>query len=129
MKIIKIVTISLAFICSNQSFGQTYEVIYEIASSEVQSKMNENKIQGAEILNDINAHFQIGLAGILANEKSSFTQLLDAESRITEYTLSEDNTSISINSSADFSIENFTQILSTTSGVITGSSAVYSVNQ
>lgn len=129
MKITKILAISLVLMCSTQSFGQTYETIYELASTEVQTKMNENKIQGVAILNDIKTSFQIGIAGILASEKSSFMQLLDAESKITEYTLSEDNTSISINSSADFSIENFTQILSTTSGVITGSSAVYSVNQ
>jgi len=128
MKSINILIISLAFFCSAHSFAQSYEVIYGAAPVEVQTKMNENKMLGINILNDIQTNFQIGITGILVSEKSSFMQLLSAETRIESYTLSEDNTSISIISSADFSIENFNEILSTTSGVMTGSSAFYSVN-
>jgi len=129
MKIFKILTLTILASCASNGYSQVYEAVYDVASSQVQTKMNENKMQGIDILSGVESNFVIGLTGILGNEKSAFIALLDSDEKIINYTLSEDNSSISIHSTANFTIENFLQKLSTTSGVITGSNVVFVINE
>lgn len=62
MKIIKIVTISLLFICSNQSFAQTYESIYADGNSELRAKIDFNKSNNLPVLSGINTHYIIEIS-------------------------------------------------------------------
>lgn len=125
-KIVLLITFGLA-LCSFQSFGQVYEKIYELSGSTVQNKMNQNKIDGIDILSGVKAHHVIGLAGISVSQKGALETLLTNDARITSFVLSDDVTSIIIESQAVFTKEEFAALIQTINGVITGYAAEYSI--
>ncbi|MDF3027150.1 MAG: hypothetical protein K0S23_1457 [Fluviicola sp.] len=125
-KIVLLITFSLA-LCSFQSFGQVYEKIYELSGSAVQNKMNQNKIDGVDILSGVKAHHVIGLSGISVSQKGALETLLTNDARITSFVLSDDVTSIIIESQAVFTKEEFAALIQTMNGVITGYAAEYSI--
>lgn len=128
MKPLKVVLIFLMLQTASSCFSQSYEAIYEVASSDIQNKMNTNKMNGVAILSDINATFQIGLTGLLASERDTFLTLLLSDSRIQTVDLSTDNTSLSIVANASFFLTDFNLLLASTSGILTGNVINYSLN-
>lgn len=112
---------------STESFGQVYEKIYQLSGTEVQNKMNQNKIAGIEILSGVKAHHVIGLSGISVSQKGALETLLNNDDRITSFVLSDDVTSISIESKAVFTKEEFLTLLQQLNGTITGYTAEYSI--
>lgn len=110
-----------------ESFGQVYEKIYELSGTEVQNKMNENKIAGIDILSGVKAHHVIGLAGIGISQRAALEALLNNDQRITSFVLSEDATSLVLESQAVFTKEEFATLIQTMNGVITGYAAEYSI--
>lgn len=112
---------------STESFGQVYEKIYQLSGTEVQNKMNQNKITGIEILSGVKAHHVIGLSGISVSQKGALETLLNNDDRITSFVLSDDVTSISIESKAVFTKEEFLILLQQLNGTITGYTAEYSI--
>lgn len=110
-----------------KSFGQVYEKIYDLAGSEVQNHMNQNKIAGVEILSGVKTHHVIGLAGIGLSQKSALETILTNDSRVISFVLSEDATSLVLDSKAVLTREEFHILLQQLNGTITGYTAEYSI--
>lgn len=127
MHFVKTISFVVLFQVSFSSFGQTYEAIYEVATSDIQNQMNSNKMNGIDILTGINSSFQIGLSGLLATERDAFLELLSTDPKIQSVDLSIDNSSITILANASFTMNDFNTKLATTSGIVTGSSVNYSL--
>ncbi len=109
------------------SFGQVYEKIYDLSSSEVQNHMNQNKVSGVDILTGVRAHHVIGLAGIGVSQKTALETLLTNDSRVFSFVLSEDGTSLVLESQAVFTKEEFQTLLQSLNGTVTGYAAEYSI--
>jgi hypothetical protein len=116
-------TIFLTF----KSFGQVYEKIYDLAGSEVQNHMNQNKIAGVEILSGVKTHHVIGLTGIGLSQKSALETILTNDSRVISFVLSDDVTSLVLDSKAVLTREEIQLLIQTLNGVITGYTAEYSI--
>lgn len=82
---------------------------------------------GIDILTGIKTHHVIGLSGIGASQRTALETSLTNDSRITSFVLSEDGTSIIIESQAVFTKEEFQTILQPLNGTITGYAAEYSI--
>jgi ABC-type thiamin/hydroxymethylpyrimidine transport system permease subunit len=111
-------TIFLGF----KSYGQVYEKIYSLSGSEVQ-----NQIAGIDILTGVKAHHVIGLSGIGISQKTALETALTNDSRVISFVLSEDGTSVIIESQAVFTKEEFQALLQPLNGVIAGYAVEYSI--
>ncbi len=125
-KYLLLVVFSTVFL-TFKSFGQVYEKIYDLSSSEVQNHMNQNKISGIDILTGVKAHHVIGLAGIGVSQKSALETVLTNDSRVISFVLSEDGTSLVLESQAALTKEEFQTLLQSLNGIITGYVAEYSI--
>lgn len=105
-------------------FSQSYEVIYANCSDEVKSKIDQNKIDGINILTGIQSVHTIGFSGLGLSQTINIEHQLSAREDIISYNLNDDNTSISIVSLPSFTKDSFKEILDSFQAVITG----YSVN-
>lgn len=54
---------------SFKGYSQSYEVIYMNSNNEIQSKIDQNKVAGIEILTGIWSHQTIGLSGLNSSQK------------------------------------------------------------
>jgi hypothetical protein len=89
--------------------------------------MNQNKIAGVDILTGVRAHHVVGLSGIGTSQKSALETLLTNDSRVISFVLSEDGSSVIIESQAVFTKEEFQTMLQSLNGSITGYAAEYSI--
>lgn len=105
-------------------FSQSYEVIYTNCSDEVKSKIDQNKIDGINILSGIHSVQTIGISGLGLSQTINIEQQLSDREDIISFNLNEDNTSISIVSLPSFTKDSFKEILDMFQAVVTG----YSVN-
>lgn len=112
---------------SFESFGQVYEKIYSLASTDVQNQMDQNKVAGVDILSGVKTHHVIGLAGIGVSQKQALEALLTNDTRIISFVLSDDVTSLILDSKAVFTKEEFETLIQTINGVVTGYTAEYSI--
>ncbi|WP_343605845.1 hypothetical protein [Fluviicola sp.] len=112
---------------SFESFGQVYEKIYELSGTEVQTKMNENKIAGIDILSGVKAHHVIGITGVGLSQRATLETILNNDPRITSFILSEDGTSLVLESQAVLTKEEFATLIQTINGVITGYAVEYAI--
>jgi len=125
-KYLLLIALSTVFL-TFKSFGQVYEKIYSLAGSEVQNHMDQNKISGVEILSGVKTHHVIGLTGIGLSQKSALETLLTNDSRVISFVLSDDATSLVLDSKAILTREEFQLLIQTLNGVITGYTAEYSI--
>lgn len=125
-KYLLLITFSTVFL-TFESFGQVYEKIYSQAGSEVQNHMNQNKISGIDILSGVRTHHVIGLSGISISQKSALETLLTNDSRIISFVLSDDVTSLVMESQAVLTKEEFQTLLQSLNGIVTGYAAEYSL--
>lgn len=114
---------ALSFTALN-GFSQSYEVIYTTCSDEVKSKIDQNKVDGINILSGIQSVQTIGISGLGLSQTKNIGQQLSAREDIISFNLNNDNTSISIVSLPSFTKDSFKEILDSFQAVITG----YSVN-
>jgi hypothetical protein len=110
-----------------ESFGQVYEKIYAESNQAVQSKIDENKMNGIEILTDVISTHQIGMSGLAVSQKTALETILNSNDAILDFTISPDATSVSIVSKAIFTKENFELVLQSFNSIITGYSVFYTV--
>ena len=89
--------------------------------------MNQNKRDGIEILSGVKAHHVIGFAGINVSQRGALEALLTNDARITSFVLSDDVTSIVLESHAAFTKEEFAALIQTLNGMITGYAAEYGI--
>lgn len=125
-KLILLIGFSLT-ISTFECLGQSYEKVYELSSAEVQTKMNENKISGIDILSGIKTTHIIGISGIGLSRKDDFKKHLDKETHFLSYILSEDATSLILETQATYTKEDINQLVSLLNGQITGYTAEYSL--
>lgn len=111
------------------SYSQTYESIYAVSTPEIQQKMNENKVAGVAILTNIHTQHTIGISGISAAQKPELENLLQAHPEILSFTVSEDATSVVIDSQATFTRETFVQLIQPLNGNVVGYAATYTTNE
>lgn len=123
-----IVALILSF-SSFQAFSQSYEEIYAVASQEVQSRIDQNKIQGINILTGILSQHTIGFTGVGFSQKENLEEKLNENENIYSFQISDDNTSITIQSSPLFTKESFEELLNNFQAAITGYSVNYTVNE
>ncbi|AEA42517.1 hypothetical protein [Fluviicola taffensis] len=121
--LIAFTTLFLSF----ESFGQVYERIYDLSNTDVQNKMDQNKIDGVVILSGVKAHHVIGLAGINVSQKNSLETLLTNDPRINSFVLNDGVTALSIESQAVFTKEEFELLIQSLNGIITGYAVEYSI--
>ena len=129
MKKYQILFVLILGMSSFNLYGQVYEKVYELASSDVQERMNQNKIEGIDILTSIHASQIVGLTGLNLTNKSALETILSSNSAIKSYSLNSDLSSISIESKASFTKEELTQMLATLSVAITGYTVSYSITE
>lgn len=110
-----------------ESFGQVYEKIYAESNQLVQSKIDENKMNGIEILTDVISTHQIGMSGLGVSQKTALETILNSNDAVLDFTISPDATSVSIVSKATFTKENFELVLQSFNSIITGYSVFYTV--
>lgn len=125
-KYLLLIALSTVFL-TFKSFGQVYEKIYSLAGSEVQNQIDQNKIAGVEILSGVKTHHVIGLTGIGLSQKSALETILTNDSRVISFVLSDDATSLVLDSKAVLTREEFQLLIQTLNGVITGYTAEYSI--
>lgn len=123
-----IVALIISF-SSFQAFSQSYEEIYAVANQEVQSRIDQNKIQGINILSGIQSNHTIGFTGVGFSQKESLHEYLNEEENIFSFQINDDNTSITIQSSPLFTKGNFEELLNNFQATITGYSVNYTVNE
>jgi hypothetical protein len=123
-----IVALILSF-SSFQAFSQSYEEIYAVASQDVQSRIDQNKIQGINILTGIVSNHTIGYTGLGFSQKENLQEKLNDVENVFSFQISDDNTSITIQSSPLFTNESFEEILNNFQATITGYSVNYTVNE
>jgi hypothetical protein len=122
-----IVALILSF-SSFQAFSQSYEEIYAVAGQEVQSRIDQNKIQGINILTGIVSNHTVGFTGVGFSQKENLQEKLSEQENVFSFQINDDNTSITIQSSPLFTKENFEQLLNNFQATITGYSVNYTVN-
>jgi hypothetical protein len=81
------------------------------------------------ILTDIRTHHTIGISGIAVSQKSELETLLSAHPEVLSFTVSEDATSVLIESQATFTRETFIQLAEPLNPAILGYSATYTTNE
>lgn len=89
--------------------------------------MNQNKVAGIDILTGVRAHHVIGLAGIGISQKSALETLLTNDSRVISFVLSEDGTSLVLESQARLTKEEFETLIQPLNGLVTGYAVEYSI--
>lgn len=112
---------------SNASYAQVYEKVYSLANSDVQNRIDENKIAGIDMLTGVKAHHVVGLLGINQSNKAVLFAKLSDDSNIIDYQLEEDGLSIVINSKAVFTKEKLEEILQLLNASISGYNVEYSL--
>src|SRR5690554_8034145 len=64
------------------TYSQVYESVYENSNSEVRAKLDQNKIQGIDILTGVFAQHNIKLSAIDNNGKTELTNLLNENNQV-----------------------------------------------
>lgn len=108
--------------------AQVYEHIYEVTTQEVQSKIDENKMNGLPILSNVQASFNCGLAGLGINQKSNLIQQLSSIPSINSFNVADDGSSVNIVCSADFTIDQLKAILMNFNSTVINYTETYTVN-
>lgn len=119
----------ILFASSNISFGQLYERVYAESNQLVQNKMNDNKMNGLELLSGITTKHTVSLSGLSVSQKTEFETLLNAQSDVISHDISSDLNTLTIDSKATFSKEMLMQMIENFQLTLISYSAEYSVQQ
>jgi hypothetical protein len=117
-------TLCALFLVSFKGHSQSYEVIYMTANQEIQSKIDQNKVAGIEILTGIWSHQTIGLSGLSSTQKEDLTVILSKNKEIQTLKINDENNLMMIVSTPKITKEVMKEILDQFNIIITG----YSVN-
>lgn len=120
-------TIFILLIGVGTSFGQVYENVYENSNSEVQAKLNQNKIAGIDILTGVVAQHEFEISGMDNSKKIELVNVLTNHQQITNYSINEELTRLVFRSSAHFTKDKATTLLNPLNLTVTEYTVVYSV--
>ena len=125
MKIL--LTLFFAVIINHFSSAQIYEKIYAESSIEVQNKINQNKVNGIDILSEVIAIHHFGIIGLNLVSNQEFDKILRKEKSLEIISISEDLTNIKISSNAYFNKQNIEALFSNLSVKILGYEVNYKI--
>jgi hypothetical protein len=125
MKIL--LTLFFAVIINHFSSAQIYEKIYAESSIEVQNKINQNKVNGIDILSEVIAIHHFGVIGLNLPSNQEFDKILREEKSVEIISISEDLTNIKISSNAYFNKQNIEALFSNLSVKIVGYEVNYKI--
>ena len=125
MKIL--LTLFFAVIINHFSSAQIYEKIYAESSIEVQNKINQNKVNGIDILSEVIAIHHFGIIGLNLLSNQEFDKILRKEKSLEIISISEDLTNIKISSNAYFNKQNIEALFSNLSVKIVGYEVNYKI--
>lgn len=107
-----LLTLFFSVIVYHFSSAQIYEKIYAESSIEVQNKLNQNKVNGIDILTDVIAIHHFGIIGLNLASIREFEKILRNEKSVEIISISEDLTNIKISSNARFTKQNIETLFS-----------------
>ena len=125
MKIL--LSLFFAVIINHFSSAQIYEKIYTESSIEVQNKINQNKVNGIDILSEVIAIHHFGIIGLNLSSNQEFDKILRKEKSVEIILISEDLTNIKISSNAYFNKQNIEALFSNLSVKIVGYEVNYKI--
>ena len=125
MKIL--LSLFFAVIINHFSSAQIYEKIYAESSIEVQNKINQNKVNGIDILSEVIAIHHFGIIGLNLVSNQEFDKILREEKSVEIISISEDLTNIKISSNAYFNKQNIEALFSNLSVKIVGYEVNYKI--
>ena len=120
-------TLFFAVIINHFSSAQIYEKIYTESSIEVQNKINQNKVNGIDILSEVIAIHHFGIIGLNLVSNQEFDKILREEKSVEIISISEDLTNIKISSNAYFNKQNIEALFSNLSVKIVGYEVNYKI--
>jgi hypothetical protein len=120
-------TLFFAVIINHFSSAQIYEKIYAESSFEVQNKINQNKVNGVDILSDVIAVHHFGIIGLNSTPKKELYKILGDEKSVEIISISEDLSDIKILSNALFTKQNIEALFSNLSVKIVGYEVNYKI--
>ena len=120
-------TLFFAVIINHFSSAQIYEKIYAESSIEVQNKLNQNKVNGVDILSDVIAVHHFGIIGLNSTPKKELYKILGDEKSVEIISISEDLSDIKISSNAYFNKQNIEAFFSNLSVKILGYEVNYKI--
>ena len=120
-------TLFFAVIINHFSSAQIYEKIYAESSIEVQNKLNQNKVNGVDILSDVIAVHHFGIIGLNSTPKKELYKILGDEKSVEIISISEDLSDIKISSNAYFNKQNIEALFSNLSVKILGYEVNYKI--
>ena len=125
MKIL--LTLFFAVIINHFSSAQIYEKIYAESSIEVQNKINQNKVNGIDILSEVISIHHFGIIGLNLASNQEFDKILRNEKSVEIISISEDLTDIKISSNARFTKQNIETLFSNLSLKIVSYEVTYKI--
>ena len=125
MKIL--LSLFFAVIINHFSSAQIYEKIYAESSIEVQNKINQNKVNGIDILSEVIAIHHFGIIGLNLLSNQEFDKILRKEKSLEIISINEDLTNIKISSNAYFNKQNIEALFSNLSVKIVGYEVNYKI--
>ena len=125
MKIL--LTLFFEVIINHFSSAQIYEKIYAESSIEVQNKINQNKVNGIDILSEVISIHHFGIIGLNLASNQEFDKILRNEKSVEIISISEDLTDIKISSNARFTKQNIETLFSNLSLKIVSYEVTYKI--
>ena len=122
-----LLTLFFSVIVYHFSSAQIYEKIYAESSIEVQNKINQNKVNGIDILSEVIAIHHFGIIGLNLVSNQEFDKILRKEKSLEIISISEDLTNIKISSNAYFNKQNIEALFSNLSVKIVGYEVNYKI--
>ena len=120
-------TLFFAVIINHFSSAQIYEKIYAESSIEVQNKINQNKVNGIDILSEVISIHHFGIIGLNLASNQEFDKILRNEKSVEIISISEDLTDIKISSNARFTKQNIETLFSNLSLKIVSYEVTYKI--
>lgn len=95
----------------------------------IQQKMDENKVNGVDIYNGIEAQFVIEIANLLNEDFNSLVSAFQNDQRIKNVSLENNGTILNIISKGDYSIKDVKAHVKTTGASIENYTVNYEISQ
>lgn len=111
------------------TYSQVYENVYENSNSEVRAKLDQNKIQGIDILTGVFAQHNIKLSAIDNNGKTELTNLLNENNQVKTFTIDKKLKSLTLITTAHITKEYITDLLKSLSVNLNEYTVVYSIEE
>ena len=115
-----LLTLFFSVIVYHFSSAQIYEKIYAESSIEVQNKINQNKVNGVDILTGVWSHHSIVLIGLSSAQNNKLNTTLSKIKEVKFININDENNLLSIVTEPKFTKESLKEVLDQFNVVISG---------